>query len=67
MNDWLTQMNVILVTKRIQTYTNANNKCGMTPKCSLRRSLGSVAVQNSASKVSWPKAENKRSPTSNML
>jgi len=40
-------------------------KCGKTPKCSRRLVLGSVAVQNNASKMSWPNDENNLSPTLN--
>jgi hypothetical protein len=40
-------------------------KCGKTPKCSRRLCFGSVAVQNKASKISWPNDENSRSPTYN--
>ena len=45
------------------TYPIVSRKWGKTPMWWRLRSLGSVAVQNKASIVSWPKAENKRSPT----
>ena len=45
------------------TYVMVSKKCGKTPMWCLLRSFGSVAVQNNASIVSWPNAENKRSPT----
>ena len=47
------------------TYTMVSKKWARTPMCSRFRPRGSVAVQNRASMVSWPKAENKRSPTWN--
>ena len=46
-----------------KTYVAPRIKCGIMPMVSLLRSLGSVAVQNKASIVSRPNAENKRSPT----
>ena len=51
-------MNFGDVRLRIQTYTTAITKCGIIPMCSLRLSLGSVAVQNRASKMSCPNEEN---------
>ena len=45
------------------TYPIVSKKWGKTPMCSRFRPFGSVAVQKSASIVSCPKAENKRSPT----
>ena len=45
------------------TYPIVSKKWGKTPMCSRFRPFGSVAVQKSASMVSCPKAENKRSPT----
>ena len=42
-----------------------SNKCGMTPMCSLFLPLGSVAVQNSESRMSCPNDENNRSATCN--
>uniref|UniRef100_A0A182VN65 Uncharacterized protein n=1 Tax=Anopheles merus TaxID=30066 RepID=A0A182VN65_ANOME len=51
----------------IVTYTIANRKCGIVPRCCRLLCFGSVAVQNSASIVSCPKADSSRSPTSSML
>jgi hypothetical protein len=55
----------IIEYQRIQTYATAKNRCGITPRCSFLLSRGSVAVQNRASIVSCPNAENSRSPTYN--
>jgi len=40
-------------------------KCGIMPMCSLFLSLGSVAVQKRASRISWPNEEHNRSAICN--
>lgn len=51
--------------KSIQTYNTAIIKCDKTPKCTRWLFLGSIAVQNNASNMSWPNDENNLSPTLN--